>query len=178
MEFANRQTLDYFGATLDEAKHWPRASTFHPDDRPDAVAAWMRSVQDGVPYNFEGRQRRSDGLYRWFHLQGFPLRDADGAIILWYLLRTDIDDRKHAEALLSSEKRLLEMVARGLPLAVGLDALCELVETTIGPCYCSILLVDPLQRLRQGAAPSLPPGFNAAFDGMEVDPADGLAAWQ
>ncbi len=75
--------------------------------------------------------------------------------------------------MLSSEKRLLEMVARGLPLAVGLDALCELVEGTIGPCYCSILLVDPTATIfRQGAAPSLPPSFNAAFDGMRVDAAD------
>jgi PAS domain S-box-containing protein len=174
LEFANRQTLDYFGATLDEAKRWTRASTFHPDDRPEAVAAWVQSVERGVPYNFEGRQRRADGTYRWFHLQGFPLRDGDGAIVLWYLLQTDIDNRKRAEALLSGEKRLLEMVARGLPLAVGLDALCELVEGTIGLCYCSILLVDPTATtFRQGAAPSLPPSFNAAFDGMKVDPADG-----
>ena len=76
--------------------------------------------------------------------------------------------------MLSGEKRLLEMVARGLPLVVVLDALCELVEGTIGPCYCSILLVDPTATVfQQGAAPSLPPVFNAAFDGMKVDPADG-----
>ncbi len=41
LEFANRQTLDYFGATLDEAKRWTPASTLHPDDRTEAVAAWV-----------------------------------------------------------------------------------------------------------------------------------------
>ena len=174
LEFANRQTLDYFGATLDEARRWTHTSTFHPDDRPEVVSAWARSVEHGAPYNFEARQRRADGVYRWFHSQGLPLRDADGAIVLWYLLQTDIENRKQAEALLSGEKRLLEMVARGLPLTVGLDALCKLVEGTIGLCYCSILLVDPAATIfRQGAAPSLPPSFNAAFDGMKVDAADG-----
>ena len=174
LEFANRQTLEYFGATLDEATRWTPASTFHPDDRPEALAAWVRSVERGVPYDFKGRQRRVDGIYRWFHLQGFPLRDANGAIVLWYLLQTDIDNRKRVEALLSGEKRLLEMVARGRPLAVGFDALCELVEGTNGPCHCSILLVDPTATtFRNGVAPSLPPSFNAAFDGTKVDPAEG-----
>jgi PAS domain S-box-containing protein len=173
LEFANRQTLEYFGATLDEAKRWTRATKFHPDDRPEAMAAWVRSVERGTPYTFVGRQRRADGMYRWFHSQGFPLRDADGAIVLWYLLETDIDNRKRAEALLGGEKRMLEMVARGLPLTVVLDVLCELIESTISLCRCSILLLAPGgTTYRQGSAPSLPPSFNAAFDGMEVDPAD------
>ncbi len=57
---------------------------------------------------------------------GFPLRQADGQIALWYLLQTDIDDRKRAEALLTGEKQLLEMVASGHPMPAVLSALCPL----------------------------------------------------
>jgi PAS domain S-box-containing protein len=174
LEFANRHTLDYFGVTLDEARHWTNAGTFHPDDRSDVLAAWRQSVQRGVPFDFAGRQRRADGVYRWFHLQGFPLRDTAGRIVVWYLLQTDIDNRKRAEALLDGEKQLLEMVARGLPLHVVLEALCGLVERTASACCCSILLVDPsATTFRLGAAPSLPSGYNTVFDGKPVDPSYG-----
>ena len=43
-------------------------------------------------------------------------------------MKTDIDDRKRAEALLAGEKRLLEMVAGGRSMSEILEALCRLVE--------------------------------------------------
>ena len=46
-----------------------------------------------------------------------PLRDAEGRIVYWYLLQSDIDDRTRAESLLAGEKRLLELIARGVPSA-------------------------------------------------------------
>ena len=42
--------------------------------------------------------RRADGIYRWFHVRGFPIRDTDGQLVRWCVLQTDIDDRKKAEA--------------------------------------------------------------------------------
>src|ERR1700694_2045762 len=96
LEFANRRYLEYFGATLEELKVW--GDTFHPDDRPDVLASWRRSVETGHPWDTEAPRRRADGVYRWFHMRGFPLRDTDGRIVLWYNLHTDIDDQKRAEA--------------------------------------------------------------------------------
>jgi len=68
---ANRQVLEYFGAPLDEMKGWANGSTIHPDDRSGALAAWQRSVETAEPFEFEGRHRRADGVYRWFHMRGF-----------------------------------------------------------------------------------------------------------
>jgi PAS domain S-box-containing protein len=168
LEHANRQTLEYFRETLDQVEGSASASTYHPDDRPDALAAWKRSVETGEPYDFEGRQRRADGVYRWFHMRGVPLRDTEGRIVLWCLLQTDIDDLKRAEALLAGEKRLLEMVARDFSLSVVLNALCGLVESTVSGCCCSVLLVDATgTRFLHGAAPSLP--SNEPLDGDLVD---------
>src|SRR3977135_3452603 len=138
VEIVNRQGLEYFGATLEELKGRAIADTLHPDDRADVVAAWRRAVESGHPYDVEARLRRADGIYRWFHTHGFPLRDTDGRIVLWYLLQTDVDDRKRAEALLAGEKRLLELVAGGHSTSGILEALCHLIESTASGCYCSI----------------------------------------
>ena len=83
-------------------------------------------------------------------------------------------ERKRAEALLAGEKRLLEMIARGTPLAIVLDALCRLVEELSDRSLSSILLLDPDgQRLREGAAPSLPKSYTAAIDGSLIGPVAG-----
>jgi PAS domain S-box-containing protein len=160
VEIANRQVLEYFGATIKELKGWAIADTVHLDDLPDILAAWRGAVESGHPYDAEARLRRADGVYRWFHTHGFPLRDTDGRIVLWYLLQTDVDDRKRSEALLAGEKQLLEMVAGGHSMSEILEAICRFVEGTSGECYCSVLLTDPSgTRVEHGAAPSLPASF-------------------
>src|SRR5258705_7208538 len=83
-------------------------------------------------------------------------------------------ERKRAEALLSEEKRLLEMIAKGNPLSTILDALCRLVEELSEGSLASILLLDPDgQRLWHGAAPSLPKSYVDAIDGGFIGAAAG-----
>jgi PAS domain S-box-containing protein len=139
---ANRHCLEFFGATLEELQARGQVHSYHPGDRPRVFAAWKRSLETGRPYVSEGRRRRADGVYRWFHTRGLPLRDAEGRIVLWYSLATDVDDQKRAEALLAGEKRVLEMAAGSHSMSEILDALCQLVENTTTGCYCSVALVD------------------------------------
>lgn len=112
---ANRQVLEYFGATLDEMKGWENGSTIHPDDRSDVLVAWQRSVETGEPYDFEGRLRRANGVYCWFHMRGIPLRDSEGHIVLWYLLQTDVENRKLAEEALRASERNLRQIIDSIP---------------------------------------------------------------
>ena len=129
VESVNRHVLEYFGATLEELKGWAAGNAVHPDDLPAVIAAWKRAVDTGEPFEIEQRLRRADGIYRWFHVRGLPLRDAQGRVARWYVLETDIDDRKQAEAMLAGEKRLLEMVAGGRSMSEILEAICRLVES-------------------------------------------------
>ncbi|MGO8048436.1 PAS domain-containing protein, partial [Rhizobium johnstonii] len=69
----------------------------HPDDLQTCIDSFMGSIATGEPYDYETRFLRHDGTWRWFQLRGLPLRDAEGKIIRWYGLLTDIDDRKRAE---------------------------------------------------------------------------------
>ena len=109
VEHVNRQVLEYFGRTLEELKQWGTTDAVHPADLPRVIAAWQHAVETGLPYEFEHRIRRADGEYRWFQSRGLPLRDAEGRIVRWYNLLTDIDARKQSEEKLRrSEADLLE----------------------------------------------------------------------
>jgi PAS domain S-box-containing protein len=111
VEVVNRQLLDYFGKTLEELREWASTDAIHPDDLPGVIAVWTRSLENGQPYDIELRQRRADGVYRWFHVQGLPVRDAEGRVLRWCILQTDIDERKRAEeALRASERELRQLV--------------------------------------------------------------------
>ena len=85
-------------------------------------------------------------------------------------MQTNIEDRKQAETLLGGENRILEMLATGRPLSDILDALCRLIEDIVSESLCSILLVDPIQnRMKHGAAPSLPLTFSESIHGRPVN---------
>jgi PAS domain S-box-containing protein len=102
VEYVNRHALDYLGATLEELKGWQAGDTVHPDDLPAVIAAWKQAVDSGQPYDIEHRIRRADGMYRWFHVRGLPLRDAGGRISGWCVVEVDIDATKRSEAMLAS----------------------------------------------------------------------------
>src|SRR5215467_5663416 len=83
-------------------------------------------------------------------------------------------ERKRAQALLSEEKRLLEMIARGSLFSVVANALCEVVEKLWEGSLCSILLLEPNgNRLWHAAAPSLPKSYTDAIEGLVIGPAAG-----
>ena len=109
VEHVNGQVLEYFGRTIDELKQWGTSDAVHPADLPQVRAAWAHAIDTGQPYEFEHRIRRRDGEYRWFQSRGLPLRNADGQIVRWYNLLTDIHARKDTEEKLRrSEADLLE----------------------------------------------------------------------
>jgi PAS domain S-box-containing protein len=115
VELVNRQTLEYFGKTTEELKNWAASDAVHPDDLPRVIDAWRRSVETGQPYVLELRQRRADGVYRWFQSRALPARDTEGRITGWYMLLTDIEDRKRAEDALRSNEQSLRLIIDSIP---------------------------------------------------------------
>jgi PAS domain S-box-containing protein len=169
-ELVNRQTLAFFGATLDELKDRAIGNAVHPDDLPNVIARWRESVETGCPYDVEERLRRADGSYRWFHTTGFPLRDTEGHTSLWYLVQREVDDEKHVETLAAGEKRLLELVAEGHSISEILEAICHFAESEARGCCCSVMLLDPSgTRVEHAAAPSLPASFMNSGIGQPIN---------
>jgi PAS domain S-box-containing protein len=115
VEFLNRQTLQYFGKTNEDLKNWSLIGVVHPDDLPVVIEARKKSIESGQIYEVEHRCRRADGVYRWFQVRGIPVRDTEDKITTWYLLLTDIDDRKRAEQSLQSSERNLSLMISAIP---------------------------------------------------------------
>jgi PAS domain S-box-containing protein len=117
VEFINQRILDYTGKTIEELRDW--RPLVHPDDLALVMARWMRSIEAGDAYEVEHRILRADGVYRWFHVRGLPLRDTEGGIVRWYNLVTDIDERKRAEEKLRQSERELRQLINLTPLHIS-----------------------------------------------------------
>src|SRR5215471_14538308 len=115
VEFLNRQTLEYFGKTNEELKDWALTDVVHPEDLPRVIEARIKSIEEGQIYEVEHRCRRADGVYRWFQVRGVPVRNAEGTITAWYLLLTDIEDRKRAEASLRARELSWRQIIDNIP---------------------------------------------------------------
>jgi PAS domain S-box-containing protein len=118
VEFLNRQTLKYFGKTSEALKDWALIDVVHPEDLPHVVEARIKSIESGQIYDVEHRCLGADGVYRWFQVRGLPVRSTEGAITGWYLLLTDIDDRKKAEEALRSSERNLRLMINAIPALI------------------------------------------------------------
>jgi PAS domain S-box-containing protein len=104
------------------------ALTIHPDDRGTTTGAWMEAVASGAPFANECRLRMADGSYRAFRVRAVPRRDESGAIVRWYGISEDVQDRKEAE----SARRDVEERYRLAVMATN-DAVwdCDLIADTI-----------------------------------------------
>src|SRR5450755_1697905 len=111
----NPQILEYFGKTSTELKGWAISDAVHPDDLPRVVAAFTHSITTGTPYDIEHRCRRADGVYRWFQARALPVRDTADRITGWYVLLTDIEDRKRAEDAIRASERNLNQIINAIP---------------------------------------------------------------
>jgi formate hydrogenlyase transcriptional activator len=141
-EFVNNKGLEYFGKTLEELKAWATIDAVHPDDLPQAVAAWRRSVETGQPYDIDHRLRRFDGEYRWFHARGLSLRDAQDRIVRWYVLLTDIEDRKRAEDRLHLLLNLNNRVGSHLDLRAVFQAISSELRRVFKCDFVGLVLPD------------------------------------
>ena len=170
VDFVNRRWREYTRLSAEDSAGLGWQAAVHPDDRDRHAEKWLASLSSGAPFESEVRYRRAaDGQYRWFLSRAVPLRDEQGRILKWYGISLEIDDQKRAEALLEGEKRILEMVVRGEPLAQTLDSLCRLAEEQAQGVLASILLLEG-DRLRHGGAPSLPKAYTDAIDGGVIGP--------
>lgn len=136
VEFANQRILDFMGMTLDEIRGRPLA--LHEEDRERVESEWNRAVESGLPYDVEHRIRGADGVFRWFHVRGVGLPAAPGSTV-WYLLLTDIEDRKRADEARTEGERSLRRLIESIPgmIAVsdgdgGLEYLNERILKFVG----------------------------------------------
>jgi PAS domain S-box-containing protein len=156
--FVNRTWRDYTGLTLATAREAERNGFVHPDDAIWVTPEWRKSLATGEPFQAEMRLRRADGEYRWHLVHRIAARDQSGAIVRWYSVGADIEERKRAEEALREseyESRLLVDSVPGLVAIFTPDGEFEFVNRQIIEYFGRTL--DDLKLKRWGARDGIHP---------------------
>jgi len=112
---------------------WARA--IHPDDAQPTLEAWETAVARKDAFQIEHRVRTAAGTYRTFAVRAVPTLDADGKVLEWVGIHTDITDAREAlDALARQERRqrfLLEL-ADGVRELEDPQAIMDHVQSVLG----------------------------------------------
>ncbi len=173
--YISSRISDVTGFTPDEFRSTPGLwfQRIHPLDRERVRQEALRTDETGEPFRVEFRFQRKDGRWVWLENRALLVHDAEGRPQYWHGLFTDVTERKRSEMLLSGQLGIVERIAQQAPLSEVLEQLCRLVEEQAPDLLASVLLLDQEGRLRHGAAPSLPPDYVAAIEGLPIGPEQG-----
>jgi PAS domain S-box-containing protein len=130
-----------------------------------------RAIKDGeVITEMELAYLTDDGRWRTILSGAAPIVDEHGRIVAGVAVLEDISERVISQKLIAGQRDVMTMIARGEPLEAMLTEVVRVVEEiSQRGALASIQLVTPdRQRLAGGYAPSLPPAYNAAFDGLPI----------
>jgi PAS domain S-box-containing protein len=171
--YVNPAGARLFGATnLDELVGRSVLDFIHPDSLP-VVTERIRQVRAGETAPLiEEKFVTLNGEVRDVEVMAIP--------IIWeqapasQVIIRDISERKRGEALLAGEKRLLEMIATGVPLKEILNALCLIIEEQQSGTLASVLLLNPDGvHLDSVAGPSLPKEWMKQMENLPIGPCAG-----
>lgn len=118
--YINQMALDRVGVTMDEVKRKGHLGlTCHPDDLDRVLEKRCVGLSGDLLFAVEMRLLRH-GDYRWHLVEYNPLKDERGRVIRWYVIATDIDDRKRAEERLQQSEAELRTITDAIanPIAV------------------------------------------------------------
>jgi PAS domain S-box-containing protein len=104
---------EFFGKSVEEMKDWGPIA--HPEDKQKTLDGWMHALKAGEPSDEEVRAQRADGVHRWLRAHVVPLKDAQGRVLHWYGLLTDIDDRKRAQEVLRASELTFRSIVETIP---------------------------------------------------------------
>jgi PAS domain S-box-containing protein len=174
--FWSQETFRIFGC--DSEKGQPTWSELlervHPEDRAAIVEKAELQTTLKEDSEFDWRIVLPDGTIKHLHSIAHPVLNESGEITEIVGTLIDVTERKRAEALREGESHVLEMIARDAPLEEILENLVRVMEAQFAGLLCSVLLLDDDgQHVRHGAAPSLPPAYTKAIDGLRIGPKAG-----
>jgi PAS domain S-box-containing protein len=148
--------------------------TVHPEDRSFIGRSLDEAIKEKRGFDLEFRIALADGSIKHVQGVGRPVVEESGEVHNYTGTTVDLTERKRGVALFIGEKRLLEMIATGVPLEEILDALCLIIEEYRPRTLASILLLrsDGLH-LDSVAGPSLPKGWRQEMEKLPIGPCAG-----
>lgn len=161
-------SLETLRGTLGEACFSPdRLEKFLAKDKEALEIGTAQSSQECY-WNHRSHESRLSHTVRSpvFNSEGKP-KFLLGAIL-------DVTDQESLQQQIDSDRRLLELLLSGAPIAKILEQFCISYEADFPGITCSILLLSSDgAHLHHGAGPSLPLAYKEAIDGIAIGPAVG-----
>ena len=106
-DYCNRIGELFYGQSFHELNGMGFTHFVHPDDIDEYVTYGLYRIANALPFDRAVRLRRHDGVYRWFRMRVNPAFDANGKVVRWYGLHSDIDDEVRAiESLQQAQEKL------------------------------------------------------------------------
>src|SRR6266566_1708311 len=148
--------------------------TLHPEDRSFIERSLDQAIKEKRGFNIEFRIALADGSIKHVQGVGRAVLGESGNVDGYVGTTVDITERKRGETLFTGEKRLLEMIATGVPLSEILNVVCLIIEEYRPRTLASILLLrsDGLH-LESIAGPSLPKGWRREMEKLPIGPCAG-----
>jgi PAS domain S-box-containing protein len=181
--YANKPLLTILGRTLAEVVGKNCLELGYPPELAARLEGEMREVlATGRPFQGETPLVNASGQTDHHEYIYSPAFGEDGKVAAIVGTTRLVTARKHAELIAERQRDILQLTARGAPLSRVLEEIARALEFEIHHRgFASILLADnAAARLRSGAAPSLPPAYTQAIDGLPIAPSSGscgTAAW-
>ena len=164
----NRAGAELAGIPQDQLVGTPLAETYLPEER-HLFRDRLEKLKMGRTIRFERKFVRKNGEIVPVEVSVSGIRGGYFQAIL-----RDISQRRQAEALLAAEKRILEMIATGVPLKEILNALCLAIEEQRSGTLASVLLLNPDgAHLNSVAGPNLPDEWVQQMEKLPIGPCAG-----
>ncbi|MBL0184652.1 MAG: PAS domain S-box protein [Candidatus Obscuribacter sp.] len=110
IDFFNKGWYEYVGGAWGQMHGWNWEEVHHPDYLEEVVKNWTHSLETKTPFEMQFPLKSKDGNYRWFITRVRPMFDADGKLVKWIGINTDIEDSRNAAEKL--EKKVKERTAQ------------------------------------------------------------------
>ena len=111
IEFYNEGWYRYTGKSFEEMGGWKWATVHDKAYVSEVTRRWQHSIDTGTPFEMKFPLLRNDGEWRMFLTRVNPISDADGKIVRWVGINTDIqdelDDQVRLERLVQSRTQEL-----------------------------------------------------------------------
>ncbi len=114
----NRRWHAYCGGAPDAMEGWGWQAAHDPETLPRVLQGWAASIAQARPFEMVFPLRGADGLFRPFLTRISPLLDAQGQVVRWFGVNTEIGAQLAAERALGESQGMYEVLTNAMPQMV------------------------------------------------------------
>src|SRR5271165_1699974 len=117
----NARWYEYTGTTPEQMEGWGWQSVHDPQQLPEVLARWKKSIATGEPFDMVFPLRGLDGIFRPFLTRIMPLKDKQGRVQQWFGTNTDISEQLAVERSLQKQNRRLRLLWEAASILLSTD---------------------------------------------------------